>query len=127
VSQNPRFLRGASCVFGLSIAFVTTALAVVTTGCSPRAASNTESAGDQAFLSEVHAAAPDVASYRSDVALVRLGHAACDGFSAGASYVVLADRLALQEGSNPLPASDLGAVISAAARELCTRYENLVS
>jgi hypothetical protein len=109
-----------SCVFGLS-------LVVVTAACSAHAASNTESTADQAFLSEVHAAAPDVSSYRSDVALVRLGRAACDGFSAGASYVVLADRLALQEGSDPLPAADLGAVISGAARELCPRYENLVS
>jgi hypothetical protein len=100
---------------------------VVTSACSAHAASNTESTADQAFLSEVHAAAPDVSSYRSDVALVRLGRAACDGFSAGASYVVLADRLALQEGSDPLPAADLGAVISSAARELCPRYENLVS
>ena len=96
-------------------------------GCSPSASPANGSPGEQDFLGEVHADAPDVSAYRTDVQLVRLGHAACDGFSGGASYVNLADRLALEEGPNPLPAGDLGAVISAAARALCPRYRHLVS
>jgi hypothetical protein len=104
-----------------------TAMCLMAPSCSPGASSSTGGPANDNFLSEVHDEAPDVSSYRSDVQLVRLGHAACDGFSAGASYVELADRLALQEGSNPLPAGDLGAVISSAARALCPRYEPLVS
>ena len=84
------------------------------------------SQADQAFLAELHGSAPDIGSYRSDVALTRLGHAACDGFSAGASYQQLADRLVVAEGAHPLPSEDLGAVISAAAANYCPRYRDLV-
>jgi hypothetical protein len=99
---------------------------LVACACSTSAPS-AGGASDQSFLAQVHDGAPDVSAYRSDVQLIRLGHAACDGFSAGASYVELADRLELQEGSNPLPPADLGAVISAAARAFCPRYVALVS
>jgi len=75
----------------------------------------------------VHTGAADISGYRSDIQLVRIGHAACDGLSSGASYVQLADRLALQEGPHQLPAEDLGAVIRAAVVAYCPRYESLVS
>lgn len=89
--------------------------------------STPNSAADQAFLGAVHVQAPDITTYRSDVALVRLGHAACDAFRSGASYQELADRMALLEGSNPLPSQDLGAVISAAAQSYCPQYRGRVS
>ena len=85
------------------------------------------SATDQAYLAEVHGAAPGIGAERSDTQLLRLGHAACDGFAAGASYQQLADRLALEEGSRALPTEDLGAVITAAADNFCPRYRSRVS
>jgi hypothetical protein len=90
-------------------------------GSSPAA-----DAANQAFLAQVHVAAPDIGNYRSDVQLERLGHAACDGFRSGASYEELADRLALLEGSHPLPAADLGAVIDAAVDSFCTQYRSMI-
>ena len=81
---------------------------------------------DQSFLGTVHAQASDVGRYRTDVALVRLGHAACDGFRSGASYEELADRMALEEGRNPLPSQDLGVVISAAVDNYCPQYRSRV-
>jgi hypothetical protein len=83
-------------------------------------------AANQVFLAQLYVAAPDVGSYRSDVQLERLGHAACDGFHSGASYEELADRLALLEGSHPLPAADLGAVIDAAVDSFCTQYRSMI-
>jgi hypothetical protein len=93
-------------------------------GCASSSASSTTA--DTEFLSAVHSAAPDIAGYRSDTALIRLGHAVCDGFQAGASYEQLADRLALQEGGGALPSDDLGAVISAAVPAYCPQYTELV-
>jgi hypothetical protein len=82
---------------------------------------------DSAFISSVLDAAPDIGTYRSDTQLIRLGHAACDGFASGVSYEQLADQLTLQEGSNPLPSEDLGAVITAAVESLCPKYLSQVS
>ena len=102
------------------------AAVMVPAGC--RAGSSAPSStADSSFLSEVHDSAPDIASVRSDTQLVRLGHAACDGFGAGASYVELADRLALQEGSHALPSQDLGAVITAAVDNYCPKYRSRTS
>ncbi|HEY3809952.1 MAG TPA: DUF732 domain-containing protein [Acidimicrobiales bacterium] len=94
-------------------------------GCGGGTASGT-SAADSAFLSAVHLNAPDVASYRNDVQLTRLGHAACDGFRSGASFQQLADRLVLLEGTKPLPSADLGAVIEAAVPAYCPQFQDRV-
>lgn len=102
------------------------AAVLVPAGCHS-ASGAAASAADSSFLSEVHDSAPDIATVRSDTQLVRLGHAACDGFGAGASYVELADRLALQEGSHPMPSQDLGAVITAAVDNYCPKYRSRVS
>lgn len=80
------------------------------------------SAADSAYLSELTAAAPDITTYRNDTQLVRLGHVACDDFSAGAGYQETADRMALEEGTPPLPSEDLGAVITTAIDSLCPKY-----
>ncbi len=102
------------------------ALAVVAlAGCGGRI-SPAADAANQAFLSQVHVAGPDISNYRSDVQLERLGHAACDGFHSGASYEELADRLPLLEGSDPLPAADLGAVIDAAVNAYCPQYRSMI-
>jgi len=90
-------------------------------GCS---SGTPDSPADKSFISQVHLAAPDVATYRSDIELSRLGHAACDGFRSGASYLEVADRMNLLQGSNPLPSQDLGAVISAAADNYCPQYRS---
>ena len=97
---------------------------VAATGCSSGVPSG---AADKAFLGTVHVEAPDIGTYRSDVALVRLGHAACDGFRSGASYEELADRMSLEEGRHPLPSQDLGVVISAAANSYCPQFVSRVS
>lgn len=103
------------------VALVLTGLAAA--GCG---ASASASGADASFLSAVHANAPDIAQYRSDAALERLGHAACDGFAAGASYEQLADRLALQQGGHAVPSADLGAVVAAAVASYCPRYQGQV-
>jgi hypothetical protein len=100
-------------------------LAAATAACG--GGSSASSSADASFLSALHLAAPDINSYRTDVQLVRLGNAACDGFRSGASYEQLADRLALEEGSNPLPSQDLGAVITSAVEGLCPQFRARVS
>lgn len=102
------------------------AAALVMAGCGS-GSSPASRAADSAYLSEVHDSAPQIGSFRSDTQLIRLGHAACDGFASGASYVELADRLALVEGSKPLPSEDLGAVITAAADNYCPKFRARVS
>lgn len=87
----------------------------------------TASPADQAYLAEVHGAAPDINTVRSDTQLVRLGHAVCDDFRAKASYQEVADRLSITYGSDRLPSADLGAVITAAADNYCPQYRSLVS
>lgn len=101
-------------------------LLVAVPACSP-SPSAPDSPSDQAYLGEVHSAVPGIATLRSDTQLVRLGHAACDGFAAGASFQQLADRLSVEEGSRSLPSEDLGAVITAAADSFCPKYRDRVS
>ena len=117
-STRPR--RGAAMV---TVAVVAVVLAG---GCGSGSSAATSQA-DSAYLSQVHDQAPEIATYRSDTQLVRLGHAVCDGFAAGASYVELADRMALLEGSRPLPSQDLGAVITSAVDNYCPRYSDRTS
>jgi hypothetical protein len=109
------------------LAFALAAVLSVSTAACGSASSAATSAADASFLASVHDNAPDISSYRSDTALLRLGHAACDGFRGGVSYQVLADRLTLNEGSDPVPSSDLGAVISAAVDTFCPQYLELIS
>ena len=85
------------------------------------------SAADSEFIDAVHQNAPDIGSFRSDTELVRLGHATCDDFRSGASYQEIADRLRVQEGSHPLPAQDLGAVITSAVQAYCPRFVSDIS
>lgn len=92
------------------------------TGCGGGHIARAAQRANREFLGELHAAAPDVNAYRSDPQLEGLGHAACNGLAAGASYQQLADRLELEEGSRPLPSEDLGAVITAAVDSYCPRY-----
>lgn len=94
-------------------------------GC--QSASSSTSPADQAFLSEIHGADPNINTVRSDTQLVRLGHAVCDDFRAKASYQQVADRLSITTGSNRLPTADLGAVITAAADSYCPQYRADVS
>jgi hypothetical protein len=107
-------------------------LAVLVLGVACLAGCGTSSspasqAEDQVFLAQVHAAAPDVGSYRNDTELERLGHVACDDFRSGVSYQEIATRLPDTEGSHALPPSDLGAVITAAVSAYCPQYHNQVS
>jgi Protein of unknown function (DUF732) len=102
------------------------ALAVTLSSCGS-ASKHATAQADESFLSAVHVAAPDVGAYRTDVQLTRLGHAACDGFRSGATFQQLADRLVLLEGSNPLPAADLGAVIDSAVTAYCPEFRSRVA
>ncbi len=110
---------------GLPSFALAAAVALGVAGCGSTTSAAT-TAEDASFLASVHDNAPDIGEYRSDVALIRLGHAACDGFRGGVSYQVLADRLTLNEGSDAVPASDLGAVITAAVSAYCPQYSSLV-
>ncbi len=96
-------------------------------GAACHSSTGASSPNDQAYLSEVHSAAPDINSVRSDTQLVRLGHAVCDDFKARASYQEVADRLSITAGSDRLPSAYLGAVITAAADNYCPQYRSLVS
>jgi hypothetical protein len=95
------------------------------TGCSSRGAVSPTPA-DTAYLSEVHDDQPQIGTYRTDVELVRLGHAACDDFAAGANYPQVADRLATEQVSHSLPSASLGTVIMAAADNYCPQFKNRV-
>lgn len=99
--------------------------ALALAGCG--GGSGASSPADAQFLAAVHVAAPDVGQYRTDTELVRLGHAACDGFRGRASYLQIADRLSLEEGSHPLPSEDLGEVITAAVDAFCPQFRSEVS
>lgn len=101
------------------------AAAVALVGC--RSGAGALTATDQAYLSEVHSAAPDITSVRSDTQLVRLGHAVCDDFRAKASFQEVADRLSIMAGADQLSSADLGAVITAAADNYCPQFRSLVS
>lgn len=85
-------------------------------------ASVANSAADQSFVAAVHLSAPDIGSFRSDTQLIRVGHAACDAFRAGAGYQEIADRMGLLEGRNPLPSQDLGAVVTSAVNAYCPQF-----
>lgn len=104
----------------------TLATASLASGCASHG-SQSDPAADQAFLSEVINAAPNINSIRTDTQLIRLGHAVCDDFRAKASYQEVADRLSIEAGSDTLPPEDLGAVITAAADNYCPQYRDLVS
>ncbi len=123
MGRGPHFRRGRS--RGAPVAACLAAVVALGAGCA-RAESGASSALDSQFLSAVHSQASDVGGYRSDVQLVRLGHAACDAFRSGASYQQLADRLVLLEGHNPLPSEDLGTVITAAVDTYCPQYRSKV-
>ncbi len=107
----PPRLRTAACL-GL--------LAVALGGCGGR--SGPSPAAADAFLGAVHTADPAVNQVRSDRALLRLGEAVCAELSSGASFQTVADRL-LTSG---LPTGDIGALLSAAADDLCPRYRGRV-
>ena len=101
------------------------AAAGLTLGACGSGASSAATSQDQsAYLAAVAVAAPDISTYRNATQLIRMGNAACDGFASGAGYEEVADRLALEQGSDPLPTADLGAVISTAATTLCSKYRS---
>ncbi|MGH9076143.1 MAG: DUF732 domain-containing protein [Acidimicrobiales bacterium] len=102
-----------------------TALVLLLAGCHPSSGGGA-SAVEGAFLSQVHGRAPDIGSYRSDGALVELGHAVCDDLTSGASAQQVADRIETVSAGNPLPSTDLGAVMAAAGDLLCPRYAPVV-
>lgn len=84
-------------------------------------------ARDREFVQSVKTSAPDVNDYRNNTQLIRLGRAACAGFDSGVSYLQLADRLVITEGSNPLPSQDLGVVITSAVNVYCPKFADLVN
>jgi Protein of unknown function (DUF732) len=101
-------------------------LGLVLVGCGSGESAATKRQ-DQTFVNQVVSATPDATHYRSNTQLIRLGLAACDDFATGSSYEEIADRLALSEGSNPLPTEDLGAVITSAVDTFCPKYSSLVN
>jgi Protein of unknown function (DUF732) len=108
-----------------ALVIIGSAMALLAAACGGHTATN--DAADQQFLGAIHDAAPNIGSYRTDTELVRIGHAACDGFRSHASYEQLADRLTLEEGSNPLPSEDLGTVITSAVEAFCPQFDSQVS
>lgn len=75
-------------------------------------------AARSAFLQAVHAEVPQANAYRSDVALVRLGEAACAELSSGEPFAGVVEQL----GSSGMPSQDLASVVAAAADDLCPAY-----
>ena len=109
----------------IRVAAATAAAGIGLVGC--HSGSPAHSGADGAYLAEIQGAAPDIGGYRSNTELIRLGHVVCDDFGAKATYEEVADRLALEQGSNALPSQDLGAVITAAADNYCPQYRSRVS
>lgn len=109
---------------GRSAGMVLAACGLLASGC--HSGGGAQSPADQAYLAEVHGAAPDINTVRSDTQLIRLGHVVCDDFRAKASYQEVADRLSLEAGADRLPSADLGAVITAAADNYCPQFRGQV-
>lgn len=106
--------------FGLVIAGA--ALVLAGCGLSPsRGTSPTE----EAFLAYVHGQVPTINNLRSDSQLLGMGKAACTLFRSGMSFQTLADQMAIGDGG--LPTTDLGAVITGAAEDLCPSFRSQVS
>jgi hypothetical protein len=101
-------------------------LGLVLVGCGGGESAATKQQ-DQTFVNQVVSSAPDASRYRNNTQLIRLGRAACDDFATGSSYEEIADRLALSEGTNPLPSEALGAVITSAVDTFCPKYSSLVN
>jgi Protein of unknown function (DUF732) len=123
VDAKRRVTKGCKAGLGLIAAGLA---ALSATGCHSHTTA-TSDATDQQFLAAVFVAAPNIGSYRTDTQLIRIGHAACDGFRSHATYEQLADRLTLQQGNDPLPSEDLGAVITSAVEAFCPQFDNQVS
>jgi hypothetical protein len=84
-------------------------------------------AAKQRFLDSVYGQAPDISSYRTGAQLISMGQAVCADLSSGASVQVVADRIPLVEGGNPLPPTYLGVVIYSAVRVFCPKFDNLLN
>jgi len=108
----------------LVVALSALSLAVVPAACGPSSSVTRQQV--QAFLNEVHTAAPDIAGYRGDPQLVSLGEAVCADFESGATAQQVGDRVPLYEGQPALPPADLGAVMAAAVDQLCPKYRGLL-
>ncbi|MCL6091549.1 MAG: DUF732 domain-containing protein [Actinobacteria bacterium] len=113
---------------GLWAAFVFAILALLAAGCGETGAIAAQSvAAKEKFLDSVYGQAPDISNYRTGAQLVNMGQAVCTDLASGASVEEVADRLPLVEGTNPLPATDLGVVIFSAVKVLCPKYDKLIS
>ena len=111
---------------GVVTALATLTLIAASCGSNP-ARSAASAAEEQKFLNSVYGQVPDISSYRSGTQLVSMGQAVCTDLSSGAGVEEVADRLPLVEGTDPLPATDLGVVIFTAIRVFCPKYEKLIS
>lgn len=96
-------------------------------GCSEGPATPLSTQAKEGFLNSVYSEAPDIANYKSSLQLISLGQAICSDLASGAGVQEVADRVPLLEGTNAMPASDLGVVISSAASDICPRYHKLLS
>lgn len=107
---------------------VVATLGLIVAGCGSNPARTAESAAaEQRFLNSVYGQVPDISSYRSGTQLVSMGQAVCTDLSSGAGVEEVADRLPLVEGTNPLPATDLGVVIFTAIKVFCPKYDKLIT
>jgi hypothetical protein len=97
------------------------ATVLVLAACSAAHPSAAQHLTQQHYIDNVHLNAGDIGQYLSDGKVVKLGNVACDGFRAKASTQQIADRLELSVGPN-LPSQDLGAIMSAAVKQLCPAY-----
>ena len=97
------------------------ATTLVLAACSAAHPSVAQRVTQQHYIDNVHLNASDIGQYLSDSKVVKLGNVVCDGFRAKASTQQIADRMELSGGQN-LPPQDLGAVISAAVKQLCPAY-----
>jgi hypothetical protein len=109
--------------FSVAPALLAASLGVAACGGASAASPKAE----QHFLDSVYSQAPDISSYRTGPQLISLGQTVCSDLRAGASVEQLGDRLPLVEGSVALPPADLGAVISAAVKELCPQFTKLLA
>ena len=83
---------------------------------------------DQLFLSDVHISAPDIASFRTNVQLTRLGQSVCDDFGSGASYESWPTGWPFLRGASLCPRRILRApcVIDAAVQAYCPQFNSQI-
>jgi len=107
-------------VTGAKASSVKPAQRVVAAKPSPKTTELTAAQWEQIYLATVKGQFPSETQYTTDAALLRVGHATCDGLNDGVS-VLTAATLAIESGIDPGLA---GGIIGSAIAAFCPEFTN---